>query len=157
VSQMPTTPSRRDVMKTASGVVAASVLAGVAIPAVHAGENNTIDVALIGCGGRGTGAAENALATKSGPIRLTAMADVFEDRLNGSYKSLKNKVQEEDRLQVKDDQKFIGFDAYQKAMDCLKPGDVVVLTTPPAFRWPMFKYAIQKGLNVFMEKQVAVD
>src|SRR5205823_4082116 len=55
------------------------------------------------------------------------------------------------------DHKFIGFDGYQKAIDCLKPGDVVLLTTPPAFRWVMFSYAIQKGLNVFMEKPLSVD
>jgi predicted dehydrogenase len=147
--------TRRDVVK--SSVVAASALAGVTLPAVHAGENNTIDVALIGCGGRGTGAAKNALATTSGPIRLTAMADAYADRLSNSYASLKREVKEEERLQVKDEQKFVGFDTYKKAMDCLKPGDVAVMATPPAFRWPMFQYAIQKGLNVFMEKPVTVD
>jgi predicted dehydrogenase len=147
--------TRRDVVK--SSVLAASALAGVSIPAVHAGENNTIDVALIGCGGRGTGAAKNSLATTTGPIRITAMADAYPDRLSNSYDSLKREVKEEDRVQVKDDQKFVGFDAYKQAMDCLKPGDVAILATPPAFRWPMFQYAIQKGLNVFMEKPVTVD
>jgi len=140
-----------------SSVLAASALAGVSLPAVHAGGTETLDVALIGCGGRGTGAAQNALATTSGPIRLTAMADVFSDRLASSFKSLQREVKEEDRLQVKDEQKFLGFDAYKKAMDCLKPGDVVILTTPLAFRWPMFQYAIQKGLNVFMEKPLIAD
>ena len=56
-----------------------------------------------------------------------------------------------------EDRRFIGFDAYQKAMDCLRPGDVVILATPPAFRWPHFDYAIRKGLNVFMEKPISVD
>ena len=56
-----------------------------------------------------------------------------------------------------DDRKFLGFDGYQKAMDCLKPGDVVIFATPPAFRWVHFTYAIQKGLHVFMEKPVTVD
>ena len=56
-----------------------------------------------------------------------------------------------------EDRKFIGFDGYKKAMDCLQPGDVVILATPPAFRWVHFKYAIEKGLNVFMEKPVTVD
>ena len=55
------------------------------------------------------------------------------------------------------DRKFIAFDGYKKAMDCLKPGDIVILTTPPAFRWVHFTYAIEKGLNVFMEKPVTVD
>jgi NAD(P)H-hydrate repair Nnr-like enzyme with NAD(P)H-hydrate epimerase domain len=72
--------SRRELMKTAGGIAAASALAG-AIPLVHAGESNTIQVALVGCGGRGGGAAVNALSVKNGPIKLVAMADVFKDRL----------------------------------------------------------------------------
>lgn len=81
--------SRREFLKNTGRVAAASVLAGVAIPAVHAAENNTIRLALVGCGGRGTGAAANALAAKSGPIKLVAMADVFEHRLKGSHRALK--------------------------------------------------------------------
>lgn len=157
MSDRTSSPNRRDILKTTTGIVAASALAGVSIPTVHAGENNTIDVALIGCGGRGTGAAVNALSTKSGPIRLTAMADAFKDRLTGSYDNLKKRITEEERLQVRDDMKFVGFDAYKNAMDALKPGDVVIFATPPAFRWPFFQYAIQKKLNVFMEKPIAVD
>src|SRR5581483_7338818 len=80
--------SRRDFLKTTGQVAATSALAGVAVPAVHAGENNTIQVALVGCGGRGTGAAANALATKGGPIKLVAMADVFQDRLDKSESTL---------------------------------------------------------------------
>src|SRR5262249_59539271 len=82
-------PSRRELMKKAGQIAVASALAGVAIPHVHAGENNTIQVALVGCGGRGTGAAVNALSTKSGPIKLVAMADVFPQRLSSSYKQIK--------------------------------------------------------------------
>lgn len=147
--------SRRDVIKTSGGIAAAAALMSTAVPKVHAGEDNTIQVALVGCGGRGTGAAENALSTTSGPIKLVAMADVFNDRLNSSYQSLK--AQREPQLDCPEDRRFIGFDGYKKAMDCLRPGDVVILTTPPAFRWPMFSYAIEKGLNVFMEKPVTVD
>src|SRR5271166_6765813 len=80
VSELPGS-SRREFLGNTGLAVAASALAGVAIPAVHAGENHTIQIALVGCGGRGTGAAANALATKSGPIKLVAMADVFEHRL----------------------------------------------------------------------------
>ena len=76
--------SRREFLGNTGRAVAVSALAGVAIPAVHAGENNTIQLALVGCGGRGTGAAANALATKSGPIKLVAMADVFEHRLRAA-------------------------------------------------------------------------
>jgi predicted dehydrogenase len=82
------------------------------------------------------------------------MADVFEDKLKGSYNALKGNSR---RTDVPEDRRFVGFDSYQKAMDCLKPGDVAILTTPPAFRWVHFTYAIEKGLNVFMEKPVTVD
>ncbi|MFO0911287.1 MAG: twin-arginine translocation signal domain-containing protein, partial [Isosphaeraceae bacterium] len=115
--------SRRDFLKTSGRVAAASALTGVAIPSVHAGEDNTIRVALIGCGGRGTGAASNALSTKSGPIKLVAMADVFYDKLESSYDELKET--HGDKVDVSEAREFIGFDAYQKAMDCLKEGDVV--------------------------------
>lgn len=146
-------PSRRDFLKTTG--VAASALAGLALPPVHAAGSDTIQVALIGCGGRGTGAADNALSTTSGPIKLVAMADVFDGKQRNSYQSLKQK--HGDKVEVPADRKFLGFDAYQKAMDSLKPGDVAILATPPAFRWPQFTYAIDKGLNVFMEKPVTVD
>jgi predicted dehydrogenase len=130
-------------------------LAGVEVPAVHAAEDNTIRVALVGCGGRGTGAAGNALSTTQGPIKLVAMADVFAERLCSSYDQL---VQEHaSKVDVSCENQFIGFDAYQKAMDCLKPGDVVILATPPAFRWVHFTYAIQKGIHTFMEKPISVD
>ncbi|MFL5245937.1 MAG: Gfo/Idh/MocA family protein [Gemmataceae bacterium] len=148
-------PSRRDLIKKTGQLAAASALAGIAIPSVHAGESNTIQLALVGCGGRGTGAAENALSTTVGPTKLVAMADVFPERLKGSFKQIKN--EHEKQMEVPEDRQFIGFDGYKKAMDCLKPGDVVILTTPPAFRWVHFTYAIDKGLNVFMEKPVTVD
>jgi len=88
-------------------------------------------------------------------MKLVAMADVFENRLNSSYQDIKN--QHGEKVSVPEDRKFIGFDAYKKAMDCLKPGDVAIFATPPAFRWVDFGYAIQKNLNVFMEKPVTVD
>jgi predicted dehydrogenase len=147
--------TRRELMKKSGQVAVASALAGMAIPQVHAAENNTIQLALVGCGGRGTGAAMNALATKNGPTKLVAMADVFPDRLGGSYKQIKQSFAAQ--VDVPEDRKFIDFDAYKRAMDCLRPGDVVILTTPPAFRWVHFTYAIQKGLNVFMEKPISVD
>jgi predicted dehydrogenase len=147
--------SRRDFLKTSGQVAAVSALAGVAVPSVHAAEDNTIRVALVGCGGRGAGAAANALSTQRGPIKLVAMADVFKDKLSEKYDELKKQFG--DKVDVNDDRKFIGFDAYQKAMDCLKEGDVVILATPPAFRWVHFGQAIQKGLNTFMEKPVTVD
>src|ERR1022692_2369437 len=83
----PTT--RREFLKNTGRFAAASALAGVVIPQVYAAENNSLRIALIGCGGRGTGAAINALSTKQVPLKLVAMADVFRDRLDGSYGSLK--------------------------------------------------------------------
>jgi len=147
--------SRRVFLKNTGRVAAASALAAAAVPRVHAAENNTIRLALVGCGGRGTGAVGNALAVNNGPIKLVAMSDVFENRLLASHKNLTKKFA--DQVDVPEDRKFIGFDGYKKAMDCLNPGDVAVFATPPAFRWVHFTYAVQKGLNVFMEKPVTVD
>jgi predicted dehydrogenase len=147
--------TRRDFIKTTGRLAAVSALAGVAIPHVHAAGNGLIQVALIGCGGRGTGAAANALTAKGGPLKLVAMADVFEDRLSGSYDTITRQCG--DGVAVPPERRFIGFDAYQKAMDCLKPGDIAIFTTPLAFRWVHFAYAIAKGLNVFMEKPLTAD
>jgi predicted dehydrogenase len=147
--------SRREFIKTTGRIAAASALAGVALPSVHAAGSEMIQVALIGCGGRGTGAVANAMATKFGPIKLVAMADVFEDRLNGSYDTLQKQCG--DHIDVPQERKFIGFDAYKKAMDCLKAGDIAIFTTPLAFRWVHFTYAIEKKLNVFMEKPLTAD
>jgi predicted dehydrogenase len=151
----PSNPSRRDLLKSAGTVAAASALAGVALPAVHAQGSNAIQFALVGCGGRGTGAAQNALESPNGPTRLVAMADVFQNKLNNSHNTIsRNRAQQ---VQVPEDRRFLGFDGYRKAMDCLRPGDIVILATPPAFRWVHFTYAIERRLNVFMEKPVTVD
>jgi len=149
------TTTRREFLKNTGRLAAVSALAGTVIPYVHGAGNDLIQVALIGCGGRGTGAASQALTTKSGPIKLVAMADVFENKLNRSHEMLTKR--HASQVDVPPDRKFIGFDGYKKAMDCLKPGDIAIFTTPPAFRWVHFGHAIQKGLNVFMEKPVTVD
>jgi predicted dehydrogenase len=146
--------SRRDFLRTTGRLAAGAALAAVA-PRMYAGESNTIKVALIGCGGRGTGAASNALSVKGGPIKLVAMADVFEDKLSRSYKALSER--HAGQVEVPEGHRFIGFDGYKKAMDWLSPGDVAIFATPPAFRWVHFGYAIAKRLNVFMEKPVTVD
>lgn len=153
--QASSTASRREFMKNTGRIAAASALAGVVIPHVHAGEDNTIQVALIGCGGRGTGAASDAMSVKQGPVKLVALADVFESRVEDSHNNLKKEFA--DAVDVPKDRRFVGFDAYQKAMDCLKPGDIAIFATPLTFRWVDFTYAIQKGLNVFMEKPVTAD
>jgi predicted dehydrogenase len=147
--------TRREFLKNTGRIAAAATIVSSAAPYVHAADDHTIRVALVGCGGRGTGAATDALSVKNGPIQLVALADVFDNRLADAYKSLSDRFG--NQVAVPEDRKFVGFDAYQKAMDCLKPGDIVILATPPAFRWVHFPYAMEKGVNVFMEKPVSVD
>jgi len=147
--------SRREFLKDTGRIAASSaIIAGIA-PSLYARSSNTIKLALIGCGGRGAGAAVNALSVRDGNTRLVAMADVFPDHLRGKYNAIRQQFAE--KVDVPTDRRFIGFDAYKKAMDCLRPGDIAILTTPPAFRWVHYTYAIEKGLNVFMEKPVTVD
>jgi predicted dehydrogenase len=148
-------PSRRQFLAQGTKVVAGSVLAGVALNRAYAAEDNTIRLALVGCGGRGSGAVGNALSSATGPTKLIAMADVFEDRLTGSHKALSEQFGE--RIDVPPERRFIGFDAYRKAIDCLRPGDVMVQATHSAFRPTHVKYAVDKGVNVFMEKSFAPD
>ncbi len=151
-----TNTSRRDFLKTTGRIAATSALVTGIAPSLHAAGSNTINVALIGCGGRGGGAANNALSVKGrGPIKLVAMADVFESKLSSRYKYLKDRHGV--KVDVPKSRQFLGFDGYKKAMDCLRPGDIAIFTTPPAFRWVHYPYAIEKGLNVFMEKPVTVD
>ncbi|MDP6556661.1 MAG: twin-arginine translocation signal domain-containing protein, partial [Pirellulaceae bacterium] len=136
--------TRRQFLKNTGVIAATSTLVASAVPNVHAADSNTIQVALVGCGGRGTGAAKNALQVKNGPVKLVAMADVFQDRQDISHKSLA--TQFPNQVDVPKDRKFVGFDAYKKAIDVLNPGDVVIFATPPAFRWLHFTYAIEKGV-----------
>ncbi len=147
--------SRREFLKNTGKLAATSAFVAGVVPRIYAAQSNTIKVALIGCGGRGTGAASDALSVKNGPIKLVAVADVFANRVANSYKSLKE--QHSEQVDVPEDRRFVGFDGYKKAMDCLNAGDVAIFATPPAFRWVHFTYAIEKGLNVFMEKPITVD
>ena len=148
--------SRRDFLKTTGQITAATALAGISLPHVHAQGSDAVKVALVGCGGRGSGAAVDALNNKQLPTKLVAMADVFESKLNGSYDALK-RSNVAAQVDVPQDRKYLGFDAYKGAMDNLKAGDIAIFTTPLAFRWVHFKYAIEKGLNVFMEKPLTAD
>lgn len=150
-----TKPSRREFLRWSGNVAAASALAGVAIPNVHAAEDNTIRLALIGCGGRGSGAAANALDAPGGPVQLSVMADLYANRLASAYKTL-NKAYGA-KMDVPEDRRFVGFDAYRKAIDCLRPGDVAMLTGYSGFRPGQLEYAVEKGINVFMEKSFAPD
>jgi predicted dehydrogenase len=148
---------RRQFIKTAGAV---SALGTLAIPHVFAetSDSNTLQLALIGCGGRGSGAAADAMSVTTAPTRIVAMADVFTHRLDQSLQGLKEHFQESpEKVAVPPEQRFIGFDAYRKAMDVLRPGDIAIFATPLAFRCVHFEYAIEKGLNVFMEKPVIAD
>ena len=136
-------------------VFTGNVFTGTGLPRVHAAGSDEIRLALIGCGGRGGGAAVDALSVAGAPIKLVAMGDVFKDRIDIVKRSLDAQFKE--RIDVPDDRKFVGFDAFKKAVDCLRPGDIAIFATPPAFRAPHFAYAIEKGVHVFMEKPVSID
>lgn len=138
-----------------SARIAAGVAVAAAVPRPgYTAENNTIKLALIGCGGRGGGAVAQALSTP-GPTKLWAMADFFESRVKGTLGNLQNSHPQQ--LAVPPERQFAGLDGYQKAMDTLDKGDVVLLATPPAFRPVHVEYAVARGLHVFMEKSFAVD
>jgi predicted dehydrogenase len=152
--------SRREFVKQstllAGGVLAAPLISGAN---VFSGADDTIKVALIGCGGRGTGAIREALLTKQN-VKLVAMADAFRDRLDRAYSritSIEDKergIKLKDRIDVPEERKFTGFDAYLKAIPL---ADVVILATPPGFRPVHFAEAIKQNKHVFMEKPVATD
>ncbi len=152
---MPTSENtRRDFLKSAGLLTAGIALAGTATPRVHAAGGDTIKMAVVGCGGRGSGAVRQALHADEN-VKLWAIAETFEDKAKGALRLFRDEIPE--KVDVTDDRCFVGFDAYKKAMDSLSPGDVVLLTTPPAFRPLHFAYAVEKGLNIFAEKPLAVD
>jgi predicted dehydrogenase len=147
--------SRRDILKLGGAIAAGSVLAGAALPRVHASEDNTIRLALIGCGGRGRGAVGDAFSVAEGPIKLHAMADLTEDRVSTSYNVLEKHFT--DRVDVPEDRRFVGFDGYRHAIDSLRPGDIAMLTAYAFCRPVQIEYAVKKGVNVFLEKTFAPD
>jgi len=166
-------PSRRDFIKTAGQLAAVSALSGVTLPAVHAAGDSTIQLALIGCGGRGTGVVANAMSAgglvlgdnggteraagtgAGGPIKLVAMADLRAERIEQSLAALNQNLSR--WIDVPNERRFVGFDAYRHAIDSLRPGDVALLATHAGFRPTHLEYAVQKGVNVFMEKNFAAD
>lgn len=155
------TKSGRDVetrrrFVVASAVAAGGIVAGHAttIPAVHASGSDVLRIGLIGCGGRGTGAAIQALSAET-QVKLTAMGDAFEDRLLSSLKSLQKEEALASQIDVPPERRFVGFDAYQEVI--ASGVDVVLLTTPPHFRPLHLRAAIDAGKHVFAEKPCAVD
>ncbi len=146
-------PSRREFIKSTGKAIAGTTAAFyIGLPKTFAFNEDTLKVGLIGCGGRGTGAASQAMNADPHVV-LTAMGDVFPDKLDKSYQALMG--ENPDKLKVAEDHKFIGFDAYKKVLE--SDVDVVILTTPPAFRPGHLEAAIAAGKHVFCEKPVAVD
>jgi predicted dehydrogenase len=140
--------NRRDALRAAGAVGAA-----LAVPAVHAQSPSTdlIRVGLIGAGGRGTGALQQALSVPGSNVKVTAVADAFENRIKGALKAVEGM---EGKVDVPEDRQFKGLDGYQKVLDHC---DLVILATPPGFRPFHFDAAIKAGKHVFMEKPVCVD
>ncbi len=146
--------SRRDFCKNTALISGALILPTMSINAMTTTiADKKLKLALVGCGGRGTGAANQALRADEN-IELVAMADAFEDRLNDSYENLQKEFVDTKKLNVRPEHRFTGFDAAQKAIDL---ADVVILATPPGFRPQHFEYAVNAGKHVFMEKPVATD
>lgn len=145
--------NRREFLKTTStAAVGTALLGGLSLEkSAYAEGSDLLKVSLIGCGGRGSGAANQALKT-AGNVKLVAMADAFKDRLEGSLKELK--TEHPDRVEVPPDRQFVGFEGYKEAIAL---ADVVILATPPGFRPMHFEEAVNAGKHVFMEKPVAVD
>jgi len=152
-----TSLSRRSFIQQSGRVMAASALTGITVPHVHAAGNDTIQLALVGCGGRGSGAVVNALESPGGRTKLVAMADLYRDRLETAHRALSDKYDE--RIDVPYDRQFIGFDAFKNAVDSLRPGsgDIALLTGYAGFRPQQLEYAVDRGINVFMEKSFATD
>lgn len=135
-----------------TAAAAAGITAVTLARSVHAAGSDVVRIALIGCGGRGTGAAINALSTKA-PVRLVAMHDAFRDRLDSSLKAIQARCP--DRVDVPEERKFTGLDGYLHAIDA--GVDMVLLCGPPGFRPMQFEAAVKAGKHVFMEKPVATD
>jgi len=171
-SRNTTRTSRRDFLAAGGKALAASAVLPSLAPSLYAAGSGAIGIALIGCGGRGTGAAANAMSAgglvledksgrqldpgkSGGDVKLVAMADLRQDRLDEKYAVLHELLG--DRMDVPAERRFRGFDAYRRAIDCLKPGDVAILATHCAFRSVHLEYAVEKGVNVFMEKDFAAD
>ncbi|MDZ4287211.1 MAG: Gfo/Idh/MocA family oxidoreductase, partial [Prosthecobacter sp.] len=147
--------SRRGFVQTGSGALLAPVIltaTGTLRAEKKADSNETLRIGLIGCGGRGTGAASQALGADYN-TKLVAVADIDAKQIEGSLASLNQKFA--DRVDVKEDKKFVGLDAYQKLIDC--GVDVVLLATPPGFRPQHLTAAVEAGKHIFCEKPMAVD
>ncbi|MBM4090488.1 MAG: Gfo/Idh/MocA family oxidoreductase [Planctomycetes bacterium] len=152
----PSGSNRRQFLKQGGALVAGVAAMGALAPPVFAAEDNTIRLALLGCGGRGNGAVRDALLVPdAGPVQLFAMADLSANAMKRGHDALKQEFP--DKVDVPEDRRFVGFDAYRQAIDLLKPGDIAMCTTRAYIRPIHVAYAVKKGINVFMEKPFASD
>src|SRR4051812_10558467 len=150
----PSQLTRRSFLQRSTVATGAALLSTLPVERfAHAAGGDELKLALVGCGGRGSGAANQALSTSNqGPVKLIATADVHEDRVASSIANLQK--QHGDRVDVPKERQFMGFDAYKKAIEA---ADVVILATPPGFRPMQFEEAVRQGKHIFMEKPVATD
>ena len=147
--------SRRDFMKKTSMAAGGGLLLG-SLPisaSAYAAGNDTLKVAVVGCGGRGTGAANQALNADPA-VKIVALADLFRNRLDDCYNALSQRHLETGRLDVPEEHKFVGFESFKKAIPL---ADVVILTAPPGFRPAHFEECVKHGKHMFCEKPVATD
>jgi predicted dehydrogenase len=145
--------SRRDFLKTTGAAAIATGIAGREILGAYAGGSDAIKIGVIGCGGRGTGAVQDALGSGAEGVTLVAMGDMFQDRVDESLARLK-KGKFAAQLDVAD-RAFVGFDAFEKVL--ASDANYIILATPPGFRPQHLKAAVAAGKNIFTEKPVAVD
>ncbi|MEM1355576.1 MAG: Gfo/Idh/MocA family oxidoreductase [Planctomycetota bacterium] len=145
--------TRRQFLKTSGAAVGGAVaISSFSTSSAYAQGSDTIRVALVGCGGRGTGAVSQIFRTQ-GNTQLVAVADALENKANGAVNTLRNAAA--NKVAVTPETTFVGMDAYKKAIDT--DCDLVVIATPPGFKPPQFEYAVEKGKHIFMEKPVASD
>ncbi len=156
MNQITPTASRREFLKTSGVITAASIAAPFVLTgrAATLSPGDTIRVGLVGCGGRGTGAAKQALNADKN-VKLVALADAFESQVQGALKTLKGDSEVGGKVEVEDTKKFVGLDAYQKLID--SGVDLVVLASPPGFRPAHLKAAVAAGKHIFCEKPMATD
>src|SRR5258706_2381534 len=148
----PSSLPRRKMLKTSAAITAATIMSAIGTSCVHANASDKMRVGLVGCGGRGKGAAANAVDAADG-VQIVALGDLFPDQLADAKAGFGERPK--DKYNIADDHTFSGWDAYQKIL--ATDIDYVILATPPGFRPMMIKAAIEAGKNVFAEKPVAVD
>ena len=151
-------PSRREFLKT-TGVIAtgATLASGLTIGrSAHAAGSDLIQLALVGCGGRGGGAIFERLQVGDN-VKVVAIADAFQYRADTVAKRLRNDEKSKNKLDLPDERIFVGLDGYKKAIDCLNKKDQVLIATVPGFRPLQYRYAVEKGVHVFMEKPLFTD